>query len=132
MRFYIYVDRDGTPCLVPESSYKSMRQSLIDNDSLLEHTFDVPPRHDGFYEYDSSERGNLLISDDMKAHLAKVVFDAFSAGLCAALAAGGLTRPQIEDGLRNLGHDPTCGSCMSQFYTGFSVHPHTCERKEKT
>lgn len=128
MRFYIYVSRDGDPCLVPESSFESMRKHLIEDDSLLEHEFQVPPKHDPLYGYDPSERP----SSGLEAHLAKIVFDAFGAGLCASRAGGGLTRAQIEDGLRNLGHDPTCGSCMSQFYTGFNVHPHTCERNEKT
>jgi len=41
----------------------------------------------------------------------------------------GLTHDEIEQGLRNLGHDPSCGACMEVFYTGVTLAPHTCNER---
>ena len=38
----------------------------------------------------------------------------------------GLTHDEIDQGLRNLDIDPTCGACMSIFYTGMTLSLHTC------
>lgn len=39
---------------------------------------------------------------------------------------GGLTHDEIDQGVRNLGVDPTCGTCMGIFYTGMALETHTC------
>lgn len=41
--------------------------------------------------------------------------------------APGSTPGELEAGLRNLGHDPTCGACMAIFWTGVAPGiEHTC------
>lgn len=37
-----------------------------------------------------------------------------------------LSLDEISIGLSNLGHDTSCGACMSIFFTGVSLETHTC------
>lgn len=63
-------------------------------------------------------RGEIDTVDAVDIALRMCAREAFAAGRRIATSA-------IEQGLKNLGIDPSCGACAETFYSGSTIHMHT-------